>query len=522
MTQDEALALLKTGASAFLTGEPGSGKTHTSQRYVAWLRQHGIAYAMTASTGIAATQANGVTIHAWSGVGVRDHLSRRDLETIAGNGRIAKRMEKARVLVIDEISMLPARTLDLVDAICRHVRDDPAPFGGLQVLLVGDFFQLPPVVRRQRDDEAGLFSQIEGDDGNAHFAHGSQAWRDLAPEICYLAEQHRQEDKDFFGLLNAIRANNCGPDHRKLLISRRVRTDVLPEGCTRLFTHNAAVDRINEAELAKVAGKAEAFVMKTTGPQPMVDALTRGCLSPVRLELKQGAAVMFTRNDPAGRYVNGSLGVVTDFEEEDGHPVVTLRGGRKVVAEPVSWSVEENGRSRASVTQVPLRLAWAITVHKSQGMSLDAAVIDLGRAFEYGQGYVALSRLRRLEGLHLLGLNERALQVHPQAVERDEAFRAASGAARASLAGMTPEALATRQNSFLAASGARSGGGDDKGYDLDAIRQTHGNAYRPWSKDEEEELRSRFEDGEKTAAIADALGRKPGAIRSRLVKLGLT
>lgn len=519
MRQDEALALLRTRASAFLTGEPGSGKTYTAQRYTAWLRQHRIPYAVTASTGIAATQANGVTIHAWSGVGVRDHLARRDLDAIAGNPRRANRIRKARVLVIDEISMLPARTLDLVDAVCRHVREDPSPFGGLQVLLVGDFFQLPPVVRR-RDDAGGLFAGVEHDDGNGHFAHRSQAWRDLAPSVCYLSEQHRQEDKEFFGLLQAIRANACGPGHRRLLVSRRVHSGDLPEG-TRLFTHNAAVDRINDAELKKVPGKAVSFTMSATGPQPLVEGLARGCLSPARLDLKEGAAVMFTRNDPQGRYVNGTLGTVTGFDDEEGHPVVTLRGGRQVVAEPASWSVEENGRAAASITQVPLRLAWAITVHKSQGMSLDAAVIDLGRAFEYGQGYVALSRLRRLEGLYLLGLNERALQVHPEAVERDMAFRADSDAARAGLAALGAGELAAREKAFLDACGARSETGD-KSYDLEAIRQKHGNAYRPWSKEEEADLRARFADGQKIAAIAEALGRKPGAIRSRLVKLGLT
>jgi len=517
MRQDEALALLRTGASVFLTGEPGSGKTYTASRYMAWLRQHRIPYAVTASTGIAATQANGITIHAWSGVGVRDHLSRRDLETIAGNARRARRIQKARVLIIDEISMLPARTLDLVDAVCRHVREDPSPFGGLQVILVGDFFQLPPVVRRNRDEPGNLFSQVEEDEGNAHFAHGSQAWRDLAPLVCYLSEQHRQEDQAFFGLLNAIRANDCGPDHRKLLVSRRVRSDTLPEG-TRLFTHNAAVDRINDDELKKVPGKAITFAMSTTGPQPLTEGLMRGCLSPAMLELKEGAAVMFTRNDPQGRYVNGTLGTVTGFDPDEGHPVVTLRGGREIIAEPASWSVEENGRAAASITQVPLRLAWAITVHKSQGMSLDAAVIDLGRAFEYGQGYVALSRLRRLDGLHLLGLNERALQVHPQAVERDMAFRAASENAQA---GLAPEKLATAETAFLKACNGLGDTSDDKGYDLDKIRRTHANAYQPWSTEEEDDLRDRFASGEKISAIAKALGRKPGAIRSRLAKLGL-
>jgi len=148
MTQDEALALLRTGASVFLTGQPGSGKTHTVNSYMKWLRRRGIAYAYTASTGIAATHGHGVTIHAWSGIGVRESLSARDLKLLTDNRRLATRIEKTQVLVIDEISMLSARTLGLVDTVCRQVRGVPSPFGGLQIVLVGDFFQLPPVVRR--------------------------------------------------------------------------------------------------------------------------------------------------------------------------------------------------------------------------------------------------------------------------------------------------------------------------------------------------------------------------------------
>lgn len=430
MTQDEALALLKTGASVFLTGEPGSGKTHTVNRYIDALRRHGVAYAYTASTGIAATHGHGVTIHAWSGIGVREALSRRDLDLIAANRRLAARIEKTRVLVIDEISMLPARSLTLVDEVCRHVRGSEAPFGGMQIVLVGDFFQLPPVVRR--DGQAGMLDL--GDEAyGSGFAHASPAWRNLAPTVCYLSEQHRQSDVPFLDVLSSIRTNACAPVHRARLAERRIERDRVPERCTLLFTHNAAVDEINARALAKLPGKTARFAMTAKGPEPLVQALKRGCLSPETLALKEGAVVMFTKNDPALRYVNGTLGIVEGFDREDGFPLVRTRRGGRIIAEPATWKIEEAGKERASIVQIPLRLAWAMTVHKSQGMSLDAAVIDLSRAFEYGQGYVALSRLRSLSGLHLLGLNERALRVHPLAVEKDAEFRAASEAARAAL-----------------------------------------------------------------------------------------
>jgi len=269
--------------------------------------------------------------------------------------------------------------------------------------------------------------------------------------------------------------------------------------------------------------------MITKGPEAFVRTLQRGCLSPERLELKQGAVVMFTKNDPTGRYVNGTLGVVDDFDAEDGYPVVRTRGDKRILAEPSKWKIEENGRERASITQVPLRLAWAMTVHKSQGMSLDAAVIDLSRAFEYGQGYVALSRLRALSGLHLLGLNERALRVHPLAVEKDAEFRAASDAAPRPDAA----AVAEKQRDFVAASvakPARSAGIEParprmpwtpQGAALDAMRATHAKAYAPWTVDEDGDLKCRHQAGERVDTIAAAFGRKPGAIRSRLKKLGL-
>jgi ATP-dependent DNA helicase PIF1 len=442
------------------------------------------------------------------------------------------------VLVIDEISMLPARSLTLVDAVCRHIRGTSAPFGGLQIVLVGDFFQLPPIVRRQNDD--GMLPLADGTDAyGAEFAHASPAWRDLAPTVCYLSEQHRQSDKAFADVLAAIRSNACTGGHRQRLTERLIDRDRLPAGCTRLFTHNATVDEINLQQLAKLGGKPHVFGMISKGPEPFVRALQRGCLSPDRLELKQDAVVMFTKNDPAGRFVNGTLGVVAEFDEGDGHPVVRTRGGKRIVAEPAKWKIEENGKERASITQVPLRLAWAMTVHKSQGMSLDAAVIDLSKAFEYGQGYVALSRLRELSGLHLLGLNERALRVHPIAVEKDALFRAQSESARASAAGIGASDLAQRQNAFLTACSITTGPPrapapargaaparprmpwTPQGAALDAMRATHAKAYAPWSGEEDLDLKRRHQAGETVDAIASHLSRKPGAIRSRLKKLEL-
>ncbi len=515
MTQDEALQILKTGANVFLTGEPGSGKSYAAARYVSYLRRENIPVSITASTGIAAAQLGGTTVHAWSGIGTRSRLARADLDYIAKNRRVTDRIKKARVLIVDEVSMLSGETLSAVNQVCQFVRKANDPFGGLQVVLVGDFFQLPPVMRR--DERACPETDSQDEEDNSPFAYASAAWRDLDPSICYLTEQHRQTDTEFSGLLLAIRSNRCGKADIGLLASRRLQHDSLPRSITRLFTHNMDVDRINQAELLKLPGEASSFFMTATGDKLLADGLKRGCLSPERLDLKKGAAVMFTKNDPDGRFVNGTLGVVSDFDREDGQPVVVTRSGLTVFAKRAEWKVNEDESVKAGIEQVPLRLAWAITVHKSQGMSLDAAVMDLSHAFEYGQGYVALSRVRSLNGLHLLGWNERALRVHPLALEKDADFRRASEAERDRLAGKRNEAEALRTAFIKELKGVEP----RQANRAEGTGGRTGNAYGKWTAEEDADLQARYKRGESIKAIAAALGRQDGGIQSRLAKLGL-
>jgi hypothetical protein len=515
MKQDEALQILKTGASAFLTGEPGSGKSYVASRFVGYLRREAIPVAVTASTGIAAAQLGGMTVHAWSGIGTRSQIGRADLDAIAKSRRVTDRIKKTRVLVVDEVSMLSGQTLSAVSQVCQHVRRSSAPFGGLQAIFVGDFFQLPPVVRRDEHPGAEMESQDESD--RSPFAYASRAWRDLDPAICYLTEQHRQTDAEFSSLLGAIRSNGFGPDQRALLASRKLQVDSLPRSVTRLFTHNMDVDRINQAELVKLPGETKSFFMSSAGDKLLTDGLKRGCLSPEQLDLKIGAIVMFTKNDPEGRYVNGTLGVVSDFEKE-GNPVVLTKGGSSVVARRAEWKVAEDEAFKAGIEQVPLRLAWAITVHKSQGMSLDAAVMDLSNAFEYGQGYVALSRVRSLAGLHLLGWNERALRVHPEALAKDGDFRRASEIEeeRLAAAGGKTEVLHQahlRDMRELPPAAAKPSPGDSNA--------RVANAYKKWTAEEDAEMSARHSRGETVKAMAAALGRQEGGVRARLVKLGL-
>ena len=444
MTQQQALAILKTGANVFLTGEPGAGKTHAINEYVGYLRRHGIQPAITASTGIAATHISGMTIHSWSGIGIRTKLDRYDLDRIASTERVVRRIENASVLIIDEISMLSAGTLSMVDAICRDVRRSPeAAFGGLQTIFVGDFFQLPPVTENR-------------DDPSDQFAYQSQAWVVADPAVCYLTEQYRQDDEDFLTLLKAIRSNRYGAEHERHIVARKKTLAEVADTIPRFFPHNAQVDKVNEEMLGKIEGKPKTFTMSATGPAALVESLKKGCLSPENLLLKTGAAVMFTKNNPKSGFVNGTLGIVKDFNSATNLPIVKMRNGRAIEVEPVDWSVQENGRVRAKITQLPLRLAWAITVHKSQGMSLDEAAMDLSAVFEYGQGYVALSRVRRLSGLHIFGWNERTFQVHPEILASDSDFRAASSVAETALSSMSSAELQRFHDDFAARCGGRA------------------------------------------------------------------
>ncbi|MBI4992946.1 MAG: AAA family ATPase [Candidatus Magasanikbacteria bacterium] len=455
MTQTQALAILKTGANVFLTGEPGAGKTHTINEYAAYLRARDIEPAVTASTGIAATHLGGMTIHSWSGIGIKNKLDKRDLHNIATNKYITKRVQPAKVLIIDEVSMLAPGTLEMVDAVCRVIKQNQAPFGGLQVIFVGDFFQLPPIIKKDynENEQSEFFTEQV-----SRFAFDSPAWERAKPVVCYLTEQYRQDDNVFLNILSAIRRNIFGDNHLRHLAARKVEQHLAPEDAPKLFSHNVNVDSVNEAMLEKLPSQRHTFKSTSDGHHALVAVLQKGCLSPETLCLKIGAAVMFTKNNQREGFVNGTLGEVLGFDKESGLPIVRTRGGMKIEVEKMSWTIEENGEVRAQITQLPLRLAWAITVHKSQGMSLDEAVMDLSQVFEFGQGYVALSRVRRLSGLHLLGWNDRAFQVHPEVLAKDESFRLASQEAEALFAKISPVEMEQKHKNFISSIGGKEAG----------------------------------------------------------------
>lgn len=410
MQQVEAFDLMKMGKNIFLTGAPGSGKTYLLNKYINYLKDCSVKIAVTASTGIAATHLQGVTIHSWSGIGIRDSINEKDLEKILTSKLIKRNYKKTKTLIIDEISMLHKHQLDMIDTIARHILEFDKPFGGLQVILCGDFFQLPPVSSFAKTNEI-------------QFAFEADAWKNGNFHVCYLQEQHRQGNDPLLAILQDIRSGTTGEHTKVPLRTRYKKEPVGATKATKLYARNINVDGINERELNNICAEEKVFTMATFGFSALVEGLKRSCLAPEQLKLKIGAEVMFIKNNMEGKYVNGTRGIIEDFDKNTGWPIVKTYDNKIIMTHPEEWQYEENEIVRATITQIPLRLAWAITIHKSQGMTLDAAEMDLGDVFELGMGYVALSRVRSLNGLKLMNLNELALKVHPKILQHDVTFK---------------------------------------------------------------------------------------------------
>ncbi|MEI6190934.1 MAG: AAA family ATPase [bacterium] len=457
MTQSEALDILKLGHNVFLTGPAGSGKTHLLNKYINFLKDNYVDVGITASTGIAATHMGGTTIHSWTGMGIKDILNKGDLEELKSRKYLRDRFERTQVLVIDEVSMLHHYRLDLIDEICRHMKNNTEPFGGMQIILCGDFFQLPPVSRMGEP--------------LAQFAYESEIWKEADFKICYLEEQHRQTDSAFLKVLNEIRGNRLSDEGMKHLRGRQNKKTFQGIEPTRLHTHNIDVDLINQKELERLGGQQREYQMETKGRKPLVDLLVKSCLAPENLRLKVGAKVMFVKNNFEEGYVNGTLGKIVAFDHDG--PVVQLANGKNIHVKPASWMIEEEGKPKATIGQYPLRLAWAITVHKSQGMSLDAIEVDLSKSFEKGMGYVALSRVRSLDGLTLLGLNEIATQVRGEVLDFDEHLKSISNKHLAGMLSLTDAEKKEKQKKFLLkVSPARTASGKIKKVKVSTFEET--------------------------------------------------
>ena len=391
-----------TGTSIFLTGKAGTGKTTFLRALKDKLPKRMV---VVAPTGIAAINANGVTIHSFFQLPFAPYAPNATFKT-DGIYRLSK--EKQRILrtldllVIDEISMVRADLLDSVDMVLRRYRDRSKPFGGVQLLLIGDLQQLPPVVK----DEEWTFLSTYYD---SPYFFSSLALKQMGYITIELKQVYRQNDQDFLSLLNKIRDNKADENTFNQLNSRYIPNFVPPSGedYIRLVTHNYQAQNINESKLAELPGTTRLYKASITGVFPEQSYPTEFVL-----EIKNNAQVMFVKNDSTGkgRYYNGMLGKVVTVNTRS----ITVKGnetGELIELQPEEWTntkyvlnketheIEEE--VEGTFKQFPLRLAWAVTIHKSQGLTFEHAIIDAQHSFAHGQTYVALSRCKTLEGLVL-------------------------------------------------------------------------------------------------------------------------
>ncbi|WP_180050215.1 MULTISPECIES: AAA family ATPase [unclassified Acinetobacter] len=501
MKQETALKLLKAGENVFLTGSAGAGKTYTLNQYINYLKARKVPVAITASTGIAATHMNGMTIHTWAGIGIKDFLSDADLKNMKERKYLKEHLENAQVLIIDEISMLHAKQLNLVNQVLKYFKDSDEAFGGIQVIVAGDFFQLPPVGKndeRNRDK----------------FCFMSEAWVEAKFRVCYLTEQHRQGDDYLNDILNAIRAQSI--DHQHIQALEHTRHQDIGDTFTRLYTHNMDVDNINFKHLNEIETESKQFDAVCDGNEKLIETLKSSVRAPEILNLKKHAKVMFVKNNFDMGYINGSLGEVIGFEEDDDHgilPKVKLTDGTVLLVEPETWSVDNDaGKTIASFQQIPLRLAWAITIHKSQGMTLEAAEINLSHTFEKGQGYVALSRLKSLSGLRLLGFNSQALELDSLAIKADRRFQELSEEAEThyELMDLTPQ-----HNAFI----RHCGGTLNETEILRNEKKIAKGGKTNYATATLDETRALFEEGYDIQDIAVERGLTPATIINHLARL---
>ena len=416
--QEIAINLICSGKSIFLTGNAGTGKTHILNQAIDRLTAQDKVVATTALTGCAALLLGrkAKTLHSWAGIGLGREATSVLIAKIKKFKNLAVRWKYTDTLIIDEVSMLTPELLEKLNDIAQALRKNSRPMGGIQCIFVGDFFQLPPVNKGPEETV---------------FVFESPMWKQCVPTTVELTQIVRQTDSVFHTILNEARSGILSDQSLAILKTRQhldwKSLEIRP---TLLFSRKAAVDQVNASNLKKLKGDRHTYKVKTvtSGDHVIdlerpevkfaIDKLDRDASYIPELTLAVGAQVMLltNRNQEQG-LVNGSRGVVTDFgKTTEAYPIVKFRNGMVLEIAPAEWACDEFETVKRQ--QVPLALAYAVTIHKAQGATLDCALIDIGSAtFECGQAYVALSRVKSLDSLYIWELEKSAFITHDKVHE---------------------------------------------------------------------------------------------------------
>lgn len=393
--QQLALGLCQSGENIFLTGGAGSGKSFVIREFMKELDPKQLP--ILASTGAAAVLLGGRTFHSFFGLGIMEGGQQATLNRAFSDSRLLKRLNQVEGVIIDEISMISGEALRTAELIAQKAKGSSLPWGGLRIIAVGDFGQLPPVTKNsQRRDWCFL----------------DQVWSRSGFQSCELKLNQRIQSGHFLNILADVREGRLTENLREFLQEHTKAHDEEHPG-TRLFARRDLSENYNQKKLAEINDTEVTIDSIFIGEQKFIDILSKSAPVPVQLKIKIGCRVLFLKNDPQKRWVNGTRGVLTGIEAD--HLTVRKDGGREVKVEKFSFSLlDADGNVKASVIQFPLNLAYATTIHKSQGATLDELWCDLGALWEPGHAYVALSRLRDPKGLHILRWSPRSFVVDPE------------------------------------------------------------------------------------------------------------
>lgn len=393
--QTYALDMCDSGENIFLTGGAGSGKSYVIREFMKNKDEKSLP--ILASTGAAAVLLGGRTFHSFFGLGIMEGGAQATLDRLMNDKRALKRIRSVEGVIIDEISMIPGDALAVAETISQVARESTLPWGGMRVIAVGDFGQLPPVARNGQKRDWCFLNDV---------------WKKSGFQTCQLKLNQRIQNSEFLNVLADIREGHMSARVTEFLEEHTKPHDEDHPG-TRLFPRRDQSEDYNQKKLAEINEDEIVVDSIYLGEQRYIDILGRSAPVPAQLRLKIGCRVLFLKNDMQRRWVNGTRGTVSAIESD--HLVVRKEGGREVKVEKISFSMlDAEGNAKASVIQFPVILAYATTIHKSQGATLDELWCDLGSLWEPGHGYVALSRLRDPAGLHIVRWSPRSFIVDPE------------------------------------------------------------------------------------------------------------